>query len=223
MWTLTAGLVDFEIFRCLSSGAVQAALDDEVAAVEGAVVIGTVLRKLTNVCDGGWRSIRSKPHPDDAELCVNGERHQIARGDGAKTTPRPTCRTSMRGKRSVGPLAEGESGSLSTKHVDEALSLWWHVDEQAWYESTLLHWKTAVSAESDDGVLGGYGSIDSVDTEGSLEFLSTNRQFASWHSGGSLPLPGTRALDCGAGVGRVSEGVLLKVCETVQLVEVPQP
>ena len=221
MWTLTAGLVDFEIFRCLSSGAVQSALDDEVTAVEGAVVIGTVLRKLTNVCDGGWRSIRSKPHPDDAELCVNGERHRIARGDGAKTTPRPTCRTSMRGKRSVGPLADGESGSLSTK--DASLSLWWHVDEQAWYESTLLHWKTAVSAESDDGVLGGYGSIDSVDTEGSLEFLSTNRQFASWHSGGSLPLPGTRALDCGAGVGRVSEGVLLKVCETVQLVEVPQP
>ena len=127
----------------------------------------------------------------------------------------------MRGKRSVGPLAEGESGSLSTKHP--SLSLWWHVDEQAWYESTLLHWKTAVSAESDDGVLGGYGSIDSVDTEGSLEFLSTSRQFAGWHSGGSLPLPGTRALDCGAGVGRVSEGVLLKVCETVQLVEVPQP
>ena len=221
MWTLTAGLVDFEIFRCLSSGAMQAALDDEVTAVEGAVVIGTVLRKLTNVCHGSWRSIRSKSHPDDAELCVNGERHRIARGDGAKTTPRPTCRTSMRGKRSVGPLADGESGSLSTK--DASLSLWWHVDEQAWYESTLLHWKTAVSAESDDGVLGGYGSIDSVDTEGSLEFLSTNRQFASWHSGGSLPLPGTRALDCGAGVGRVSEGVLLKVCETVQLVEVPQP
>ena len=121
----------------------------------------------------------------------------------------------------MGPLAEGESGSLSTKHP--SLSLWWHVDEQAWYESTLLHWKTAVSAESDDGVLGGYGSIDSVDTEGSLEFLSTSRQFAGWHSGGSLPLPGTRALDCGAGVGRVSEGVLLKVCETVQLVEVPQP
>lgn len=223
MWILTAGLVDFEIFRCLSSGAVQAALDDEVTAVEGAVVIGTVLRKLTNVCHGSWRSIRSKPHPNDAELRVYRERHSgNPRGDGAKTTLGRTCRT-MRGKRSVGPLAEGESGSLSTKHVDEALSLWWHVDEQAWYESTLLHWKTAVSAESDDGVLGGYGSIDSVDTEGSLEFLSTNRQFASWHSGGSLPLPGTRALDCGAGVGRVSEGVLLKVCETVQLVEVPQP
>jgi len=109
----------------------------------------------------------------------------------------------MRGKRTRA-LAESESGSL-----------WWHVDEQAWYESTLLHWKTAVSADSDDGVLGGYGSIDSVDTKGSLEFLS------GWHSGGSLPLPGTRALDCGAGIGRVSEGVLLKVCEAVQLVEVP--
>ena len=110
----------------------------------------------------------------------------------------------MRGKRTRA-LAESESGSL-----------WWHVDEQAWYESTLLHWKTAVSADSDDGVLGGYGSIDSVDTEGSLEFLHTNRLFT-----GDLPLPGTRALDCGAGIGRVSEGVLLKVCEAVQLVEVP--
>ena len=219
MWILTAGLVDFEIFRCLSSGAMQAALDDEVTAVEGAVVIGTVLRKLTNVCHGSWRSIRSKSHPDHAELCVYRERHWLQEAR-AKTTRESTCRA-MRGKRSVGPLADGESGSLSTK--DASLSLWWHVDEQAWYESTLLHWKTAVSAESDDGVLGGYGSIDSVDTEGSLEFLSTNRQFASWHSGGSLPLPGTRALDCGAGVGRVSEGVLLKVCETVQLVEVPQP
>ena len=114
----------------------------------------------------------------------------------------------MRGKRTRA-LAESESGSL-----------WWHVDEQAWYESTLLHWKTAVSADSDDGVLGGYGSIDSVDTEGSLEFLHTNRLFTGWYTGDSLPLPGTRALDCGAGIGRVSEGVLLKVCEAVQLVEV---
>ena len=63
----------------------------------------------------------------------------------------------------------------------------------------------------------GHGSIDSVDTAGSLEFL------ASWHGGvGSLPLPGTRALDCGAGIGRVSEGVLLRVCEAVQLVEVSE-
>ncbi len=111
----------------------------------------------------------------------------------------------MRGKRTRA-LAEGESGSL-----------WWHVDEQAWYESTLLHWKTAVSADSDDGVLGGYGSIDSVDTEGSLEFLRTNRLFTG------VPGSGTRALDCGAGIGRVSEGVLLKVCEAVQLVEVTNP
>jgi hypothetical protein len=72
---LTAGLVDFEILRCGLSGPVQAALDDKVAAVEGAAVIETVLRELTDVGCGRGSSVRSKLHPDDAELCVYGERH----------------------------------------------------------------------------------------------------------------------------------------------------
>ena len=96
---------------------------------------------------------------------------------------------------------------------------WWHMPETEWYEATLKHWQTAVSAESDDGVLGGYGSIDSVDTQGSLQFL------ADWHGDwvcGSPPRPGTRALDCGAGTGRVTEGVLLHAYEQVQLVEVSE-
>ena len=99
--------------------------------------------------------------------------------------------------------------------VDLGAPLWWHVDEAEWYESTLKHWTTAVSSESDDGVLGGFGSIDAVDVEGSLKFL------AEWHGDGTvLPRPGTCALDCGAGIGRVSEGVLLKAFEKVRLVEV---
>ena len=101
------------------------------------------------------------------------------------------------------------------RRKDSTPPLWWHVDESEWYESTLKHWTTAVSSESDDGVLGGFGSIDAVDVEGSLKFL------AEWHGADTtLPRPDTCALDCGAGIGRVSEGVLLKVFERVQLVEV---
>ena len=103
MWTLTAGLVDFEIFRCLSSGSVQATLDDEVTAVEGAVVIGPVLRKLTNVCHGSWRSIRSKSHPDHAELRVYLERHWLqeprhgARQNNARVDVPNDAREALRG------------------------------------------------------------------------------------------------------------------------------
>ena len=84
--------------------------------------------------------------------------------------------------------------------------LWWHVPESEWYETTLRHWQTAVTAESDDGVLGGYGYLDSIDVKGSLQFLAD-----SWRgsSSGPLPRPDTIAVDCGAGIGRVSEGVLL--------------
>ena len=99
--------------------------------------------------------------------------------------------------------------------LDPDAPQWWHVDEEEWYDNALKHWTTAVTADSDDGVLGGFGSVNDTDTEGSLEFL------AEWHGAGEpLLRPGTRALDCGAGIGRVSEGVLLKVYEQVQLVEV---
>uniref|UniRef100_A0A7S0LJ52 Alpha N-terminal protein methyltransferase 1 n=1 Tax=Coccolithus braarudii TaxID=221442 RepID=A0A7S0LJ52_9EUKA len=107
----------------------------------------------------------------------------------------------------------------------------WHVPEEEWYASTLAHWTTQVQAETNDGVLGGYGDIHSVDSSGSLDFI------AAWHAGrlpaggesgrhaGTAarelsPIPHARALDCGAGIGRVSDGVLLHVCEHVELVEV---
>ena len=98
--------------------------------------------------------------------------------------------------------------------------LWWHVPESEWYETTLRHWQTAVTAESDDGVLGGYGYLDSIDVKGSLQFLAD-----SWRgsSSGPLPRPDTIAVDCGAGIGRVSEGVLLQAFAKVQLVEVSEP
>jgi protein N-terminal methyltransferase len=95
------------------------------------------------------------------------------------------------------------------------------MDEAEWYRTTLAHWQSsnAVTAEGNDGVLGGWAEVDAEDVRGSLSFLAScvngEREFQS-------PIAGFRALDCGAGVGRVTSGVLLRVAEHVHLVEVSE-
>lgn len=90
-----------------------------------------------------------------------------------------------------------------------------------------------------DGVLGGYGNgtLPIVDAQGSRTFLlqmlprlSTNAP-ASANQGAELWLKEriqerggkgkstSRALDCGAGVGRVSRDVLTRICDIVHIVE----
>lgn len=94
----------------------------------------------------------------------------------------------------------------------------WYMDEEAWYAETLKHWQNSVSHESDDGVLGGWAEVDPLDVKGSIAFVGGLLR------GGcapiKAPLAGLRALDLGAGIGRVADGVLLKVAERVTLVEV---
>ncbi|RVE40763.1 hypothetical protein evm_014588 [Chilo suppressalis] len=63
-----------------------------------------------------------------------------------------------------------------------------------------------------DGVLGGFGFISDLDINGSKIFLES---LFSSESG-----PGcTLALDCGAGIGRISKHLLLEHFETVDIVE----
>jgi len=69
---------------------------------------------------------------------------------------------------------------------------------------------------TDDGVLGGYGHVTGIDIESSAAFLQDAL--------GPFPQDpecrkGFVALDCGAGVGRVSEGLLLQYCARVDLLE----
>lgn len=59
-----------------------------------------------------------------------------------------------------------------------------------------------------DGVLGGFGHVSPVDMSGSKSFLSK--------------LPGVRfdrTIDCGAGIGRISKGLLCPLFKVVDLVE----
>ena len=81
----------------------------------------------------------------------------------------------------------------------------WYARARGWYED---HCDATV-----DGVLGGIGRISDADLEGSRRFL---RRL------GPLPQDGTgvsRACECGAGIGRVTAGLLLDVVDRVDLVE----
>lgn len=80
-----------------------------------------------------------------------------------------------------------------------------------WYNKGVGYWEKVEA--SVDGVLGGYGHVNGRDVKDSNEFL--------------LDILGERlrqnrhlvALDCGAGVGRVTKNLLLKHFHEVDLVE----
>lgn len=95
----------------------------------------------------------------------------------------------------------------------------WHMDETAWYEMVVAHWtSSAIEAHDNEGVLGGWGEVDVEDAKGSLAFVQQCLGLPRLDE----PMAGYRALDCGAGVGRVTGNVLLNVAERVHLVEVSE-
>ncbi|KAI9834682.1 MAG: hypothetical protein M1826_000084 [Phylliscum demangeonii] len=89
-------------------------------------------------------------------------------------------------------------------------------DAQIDHGAALAYWN-GISA-TDDGMLGGFGHISGIDLRGSAQFLAKLRR-RNGH-GTPLPLPLLRrAVDCGAGIGRVTRGLLLHVAQTVDVVE----
>nr|CAG4641242.1 EOG090X0EJQ [Eulimnadia texana] len=91
------------------------------------------------------------------------------------------------------PKQDGEQPSNSAFYVDGA-----------------QYWEKIPA--SVDGMLGGYSHISEIDIKGSQRFLNTLYQ--------QTDKPGKeRALDCGAGIGRITKGLLSKNFKTVDLVE----
>ncbi|XP_078000462.1 N-terminal Xaa-Pro-Lys N-methyltransferase 1-like [Glandiceps talaboti] len=86
--------------------------------------------------------------------------------------------------------------------------------KDGWYSDAENYWK-GIPATT-DGMLGGFSHISTVDIEGSSKFL---RKTLLEHTGNSRA---HRALDCGAGIGRVSKNLLLRHVDTVDLVELNQ-
>jgi len=93
-----------------------------------------------------------------------------------------------------------------------------HVDADGgkrWYDDAISYWK-GVDA-SLDGVLGGFGSVSDADTRESRNFLQDvlGRQLVRAREAGER----TKAIDCGAGIGRVTEKLLIELFDEVDLLE----
>ncbi|KAK2752584.1 Alpha N-terminal protein methyltransferase 1 [Onygenales sp. PD_40] len=96
-------------------------------------------------------------------------------------------------------MAESNAGTQPDSQIDHAVSI--------------KYWN-AVSPTV-DGMLGGYPQISTIDLRGSSAFLAKVRRLIP--SSGSGPIK--QGVDCGAGIGRVTEGFLSRVCESVDIVE----
>ncbi|OLP92255.1 Alpha N-terminal protein methyltransferase 1 [Symbiodinium microadriaticum] len=83
----------------------------------------------------------------------------------------------------------------------------WQVEgKEEWYSRSLEYWSQQEA--SCCGVLGGHPETSHLDLEGSAAFLNMlqTKNFDT-------------ALDCGAGIGRITEGLLLRRCTIVDLLE----
>src|SRR5271156_4754 len=86
-------------------------------------------------------------------------------------------------------------------------------DAQINHADSLKYWNSVSSDVS--GMLGGFPQVSRIDLRGSQNFLTKLRRLAGDTANGNLSL----GVDCGAGIGRVTEGFLSKACEVVDIVE----
>ncbi|XP_066569276.1 N-terminal Xaa-Pro-Lys N-methyltransferase 1 isoform X2 [Amia ocellicauda] len=85
-------------------------------------------------------------------------------------------------------------------------------DESTFYSKAERYWQEVPPTV--DGMLGGYGSISNIDINGSRRFLKR-------YLGEGPDKTGTNcALDCGAGIGRITKRLLLPLFRTVDMVDV---
>lgn len=84
------------------------------------------------------------------------------------------------------------------------------IDPDHFYEKAASYWEQIPATV--DGMLGGFGSISHIDIKGSQAFLQ--EMFRMKNSPGKK-----QALDCGAGIGRITKNLLMKHFEKVDMVE----
>ncbi|KAG5517147.1 hypothetical protein RHGRI_037787 [Rhododendron griersonianum] len=114
-----------------------------------------------------------------------------------------------------------EAGGLDSdgRQFNNAEEMWReevgdHPKKTEWYHKGVGYWE-GVEA-SVDGVLGGYGHVNEPDIKSSEAFLNTLfvDRFPSGEGNRHLV-----ALDCGAGIGRVTKNLLIRYFNEVDLLE----
>eukprot|EP00521_Asterionellopsis_glacialis_P007800 CAMPEP_0195283680 /NCGR_PEP_ID=MMETSP0707-20130614/2142_1 /TAXON_ID=33640 /ORGANISM="Asterionellopsis glacialis, Strain CCMP134" /LENGTH=277 /DNA_ID=CAMNT_0040342891 /DNA_START=39 /DNA_END=872 /DNA_ORIENTATION=- len=112
--------------------------------------------------------------------------------------------------KSVGTDSEGRKYE-SVEEMAEVQGWKEPTARREWYERAADHYEWNCPA-SVDGVLGGFGSISDLDLEGSQKFINKLGKDRDWTIGA--------AAECGAGIGRVSKGLLLPLgvtrCDLVE-------
>ncbi|XP_063624050.1 N-terminal Xaa-Pro-Lys N-methyltransferase 1-like [Cydia splendana] len=84
------------------------------------------------------------------------------------------------------------------------------MSENIFYTTAAKYWANVPATI--DGVLGGYAHISDIDIKGSKAFLNDILALKN--------APGTKlALDCGAGIGRITQNLLITLFDKVDLVE----
>ncbi|XP_042333741.1 N-terminal Xaa-Pro-Lys N-methyltransferase 1 [Sceloporus undulatus] len=87
-------------------------------------------------------------------------------------------------------------------------------DELEFYSKAEKYWKDIPPTV--DGMLGGYGHISSIDINSSRKFLLRFLRDGPNRTGTAC------ALDCGAGIGRITKRLLLPLFKTVDMVDVTE-
>ena len=95
-------------------------------------------------------------------------------------------------------------------------------DSQIDPSASIAYWSSISPDVS--GMLGGYPQVSRIDLQGSRTFLSKLRRLSAKASASSLKPNQSYpkldlAVDCGAGIGRVTEGFLSHIAETIDIVE----
>ncbi|CAE7344364.1 unnamed protein product [Symbiodinium necroappetens] len=111
------------------------------------------------------------------------------------------------------PLVEAWPGTDSTGAAYSSHLDLWNDEEKksSWYKKTLEHW--AAQDATVNGVLGGFPETSEPDLRESRRFLKMVRRPTD------PPSQRGTVLDCGAGIGRVTEGLLVHEFGQVDLVE----
>ncbi|KAL7696852.1 AdoMet dependent proline di-methyltransferase/Methyltransferase domain containing protein [Lotmaria passim] len=108
------------------------------------------------------------------------------------------------------PISGGDTEGKMYRSTDEM----WRAElagdlydpKKGWYGKALEYWRNVPATVN--GVLGGMEHVHDIDIKGSRKFIE------------SLPDRGTnRALDCGAGIGRIAKNLLTKMYTTTDLLE----
>ncbi|KAI2554265.1 N-terminal Xaa-Pro-Lys N-methyltransferase 1 isoform X3 [Gorilla gorilla gorilla] len=87
-------------------------------------------------------------------------------------------------------------------------------DEKQFYSKAKTYWKQIPPTV--DGMLGGYGHISSIDINSSRKFLQRFLREGPNKTGTSC------ALDCGAGIGRITKRLLLPLFREVDMVDITE-